>query len=134
MGTPYHHPLVDGVHVVYYDHTNKTDLLDKLTHALNRPHWARKVGVKGYAHVLRHHRAVSWADYFLRTAHARMLAEKGEEQKYAETGQAVLARANRPVAGAPPVKPDFSTRREHGALAFAANEHADDDTLRVEDV
>ena len=77
---------------------------------------------------------VSWADYFLRTAHARMLAEKGEEQKYAETGQAVLARANRPVAGAPPVKADFSTRREHGALAFAANEHADDDTLRVEDV
>merc|ERR1711871_1092989 len=100
-------------------------LLDKLTHALNRPHWARKVGVKGYAHVLRHHRAVSWADYFLRTAHARMLAE---------TGQAVLARANRPVSGAPPVKPDFATRREHGALAFAANEHADDDTLRVEDV
>ena len=59
MGTPYHHPLIDGEHVVYYDHTNKTDLLDKLTHALNRPHWARKVGVKGYAHVLRHHRAVS---------------------------------------------------------------------------
>ena len=77
---------------------------------------------------------VSWADYFLRTAHARMLAEKGEEQKYAETGQAVLARANRPVSGAPPVKPDFATRREHGALAFAANEHADDDTLRIEDV
>ena len=24
-------------------------------------------------------------------------------------------------SGAPPVKPDFSTRREHGALAFAAN-------------
>ena len=44
--------LIDGEHVVYYDHTNKTDLLDKLTHALNRPHWARKVGVKGYAHVL----------------------------------------------------------------------------------
>jgi hypothetical protein len=77
---------------------------------------------------------VSWADYFLRTAHARMLAEKGAEHRYAETGQAVLARANRPVAGAPPVKPDFATRREHGALAFAANEHADDDTLRVEDV
>ena len=77
---------------------------------------------------------VSWADYFLRTAHARMLAEKGSPHHYAETGQAVLARANRPVAGAPPVKPDFSTRREHGALAFAANEHADDDTLRVEDV
>ncbi len=77
---------------------------------------------------------VSWADYFLRTAHARMLAEKGSPHHYAETGQAVLARANRPVSGAPPVKPDFSTRREHGALAFAANEHADDDTLRVEDV
>ena len=46
----------------------------------------------------------------------------------------LLARANRPVARAPPVKPDFATRREHGALAFAANEHADDDTLRVEDV
>jgi len=77
---------------------------------------------------------VSWADYFLRTAHARMLAEKGSPHHYAETGQAVLARANRPVSGGPPVKADFSTRREHGALAFAANEHADDDTLRVEDV
>ena len=59
MGTPYHHPLIDGEHVVFYDHTNKTDLLAKLDHALSHPHWARKVGVKGYAHVLRHHRAVS---------------------------------------------------------------------------
>ena len=84
--------------------------------------------------MLRHHRAVSWADDFLRTAHARILAEKGEEQKYAEKGQAVLARANRSVAEAPSVKPDFATRREHGAVTFAANEHADDDTLRVEDV
>ena len=134
MGTPYHHPLLDGEHVVYYDHTNKTDLLDKLEHALKRPHWARKVGVKGYAHVLRHHRSVSWVDFFLRTAHARMLAEEGKEQHYTETGQAVLARANRAVAGAAPVKADFATRREHGALAFAANEHSDDDTLRAADV
>ena len=63
-----------------------------------------------------------------------MLAGQGKEQYYTETGQAVLARANRAVAGAAPVKADFTTRREHGALAFAANEHSDDDTLHVEDV
>lgn len=28
---------MDGEHVVYYDHTNKTDLLVKLKHALDHP-------------------------------------------------------------------------------------------------
>ena len=37
----------------------------------------------------------------------------------AETGQAVLARANRPVSGAPPVKPDFATQRERRPWAAA---------------
>ena len=120
--------------VIFYDHTNKTDLLEKLDHALTHPHWARKIGVRGYAHVLRHHRAVSWVDYFLRTAHARLLAEKGESHSYVETGQAVLARANRAVAGGPRVEPDFATRREHGALAFTAADLSDDDELRVEDI
>lgn len=133
MGTPYHHPLIDGEHVVFYDHTNKTDLLEKLDHALKRPHWARKVGVKGYAHVLRHHRAVSWVDYFLRTAHAKMLAERGVVADYVETGQAILARTELPDADGS-VNRDFVTKHEHGALHYAAAELLDDDTLALADI
>lgn len=134
MGTPYHHPLIDGEHIVYYDHTNKTDVLEKLHHCLTHPHWARKVGVKGYAHVLRHHRAVSMVDYILRTAHAKMLAEDGARAGYVETGQAVLARTRDPDGGNGPANPDFVTRREHGALAHAAADLADDDTLALSDI
>ncbi|KAH8069738.1 hypothetical protein JL721_5627 [Aureococcus anophagefferens] len=133
MGTPYHHPLIDGEHVVFYDHTNKTDLLEKLDHALKRPHWARKVGVKGYAHVLRHHRAVSWVDYFLRTAHAKMLAERGVVADYVKTGQAILARTELPDADGS-VNRDFVTKHEHGALHYAAAELLDDDTLALADI
>ncbi|KAH8059082.1 hypothetical protein JL722_5635 [Aureococcus anophagefferens] len=121
------------VHVVFYDHTNKTDLLEKLDHALKRPHWARKVGVKGYAHVLRHHRAVSWVDYFLRTAHAKMLAERGVVADYVETGQAILARTELPDADGS-VNRDFVTKHEHGALHYAAAELLDDDTLALADI
>ena len=130
MGTPYHHPLIDGEHVVFYDHTNKTDLLAKVDHALSHPHWARKVGVKGYAHVLRHHRAVSWADYVLRTAHAKILAERGVAHDYVETGQTILAR----TALADGSNPAFVTKHEHGALHYAANDLLDDDTLALSDI
>jgi len=71
---------------------------------------------------------VSWADYFLRTAHARMLAERGEASQYAETGQHVLARTRK--AGAP----DFVTKREHGAATLAEDGLTDDDLLGLQDL
>lgn len=65
MHTPVPHPLVDGVHAVFYDGTNKTDLLSKLRHYLDRPSLARRIGLQGYVHGLRYHRSVNRADYML---------------------------------------------------------------------
>ena len=93
MKTPYHHPLVDGVHVLYYDHTNRSDLITKIDFALQHPTWARAIAVNGYRHVLAHHRAVSWVDFFLRTTHALILKNNNETYpNYLETGLDILNR------------------------------------------
>lgn len=115
MLTPYHHPLVDGEHLVYYDNTNQTDLVAKLSHALHHPRWARAVALRGYIHVLKHHRAVSWVDYIVRTA---LAALANDDSAFSETGQSVLRRT-KPAA--------VVTRRRHGGLATTSADLADDD-------
>lgn len=114
MSTPYHHPLIDGRHLIYYDHTNQTDLLTKIDHALSHPRWARSVARRGYVHVMRHHRAVSWVDYILRTS----LKALGDQSNFTETGQSVLDRVG-------PMR--VSSRRDHGTLASTNADLADDD-------
>lgn len=141
MATPYHHPLVDGVHVVYYDNTNSSDLLSKIDHALAHPRWARTIALRGYMHVLRHHRAVSWVDYFLRTsllalhavsssrrdadAHtpdddggASTPSLRSRKPAYTETGQALLDRV-----GASAVV----SQRDHGARVLSNVDLSNDD-------
>ncbi|KAJ1453854.1 hypothetical protein M885DRAFT_523014 [Pelagophyceae sp. CCMP2097] len=119
MGTPYHHPLLDGVHVVYFDNRNESDLILKVKHALNHPRWARAVAVRGYAHVLKHHRAVSWVDYFLRTAHSRLVARgtAAPPQAYMETGDDVLDRSLE----------DVSHGRDQGAAVLSSSDLESDD-------
>ena len=90
IATPYHHPLIHGQHLVYYDNRNQSDLISKLHHAIRHPRWARRVAINGYRHVLRHHRAVSWVDYFLRTA----LALLDNSSSYVETGIDLLERTS----------------------------------------
>ena len=63
MRTPIVHPLIDGVHVVLYDPTNRTDLESKLVYYLSRPIEAKHIGLQGYVHALRYHRTINRADY-----------------------------------------------------------------------
>ena len=85
---------------------------EKLRYYLDHPVEARRIAVAGHLFALRYHRAVSQADYFLRTAHlalattspaagqddvepasARLRPSPWPEQQYGETtGQALLAR------------------------------------------
>ena len=67
LHTPQPFPLVDGVHCVVYDNHDKADLRRKLDYYLAHPREAARIAANGLAHVLRHHRAVSRVDYFLRT-------------------------------------------------------------------
>jgi hypothetical protein len=67
LHTPVPYPLVDGVHLVVYDHADRSDLERKLRYYLARPEEAARVAANGLAHVLRHHRAVSRVDYVLRS-------------------------------------------------------------------
>ena len=70
MHTPLPAKPRHGVHVVYYDALNRTDLLAKLVYYLERPGEARATAQRGQEWALMHHRAVNRIDYMLRTAAA----------------------------------------------------------------
>jgi hypothetical protein len=66
MRTPTPHALVDGEHVVYYDHdTDGAMLTERLTYYLARPAEARAVALRGQQQALRYHRPVDRVDYIL---------------------------------------------------------------------
>lgn len=91
---PYPHPLVDGKHVVFYDNHNKTDFMTKLDYYHKNPAEARKIAVAGYLFCMKYHRTSSMMDYFLRSAHIRMLQNSGVEErllpKYRYTAQYLM--------------------------------------------
>lgn len=61
MVAPMAFPLVDGVHVVYYDPMDRDAFRAKLRHYLDRPVEARRIGFAGHAYALQHHRTVRLA-------------------------------------------------------------------------
>lgn len=113
LHTPTPYPLVDGVHVVVYDHADRGDLERKLRYYLARPEEAARVAANGLAHVLRHHRAVSRVDYVLRS-----LADKWQVHPEDDFGRTPFP----PVRRAPYSEAGFSIRaslaHELHALAF----------------
>lgn len=68
---PHPFPLEDGVHVIYFDNNNKTELFEKLDYYRSHPAEAERIAVAGYLHAMKHHRTVNLIDYILRTAHYR---------------------------------------------------------------
>ena len=94
---PYPYPLVDGEHVVFFDNHNETDFMTKLHYYHTHPKEARKIAVKGYLFAMKFHRTVSMIDYFLRSAHLKMLTDSGITQvpNYKYTGQFLLEEAKR---------------------------------------
>jgi hypothetical protein len=68
---PHPFPLVDGVHVVYFNNQNKDELFAKLDYYLANPDKARKIAVTGYLHSMKYHRTVSMTDYILRSTHLK---------------------------------------------------------------
>lgn len=68
MVVPLPFPLVDKVHVVYYDPMDKAAFLEKLRYYLSHPDEARRIGLQGHAYAVRHHRTANRADYMLSVA------------------------------------------------------------------
>ena len=66
---PHGYPLVDGIHAVFYDNNNQTDLVSKLDYYRENTEEARKIAVNGYLHAMKYHRTVNIIDYVLRSAH-----------------------------------------------------------------
>ena len=85
---PHQYPLLDGIHVVYFSNTNKTDLITKLDYYRTHKEEARKIAITGYLHAMKYHRTVNLADYILRTAHYKRSRWRGNIlPDYRYTGQ-----------------------------------------------
>lgn len=83
MITPVKRPFTDGVHLVYFDRENTSDLYTKLNYYLHNPTEVRKVAEAGYRHARRYHTAANRIDEVLdelRGHHPRtVLADLYEE-------------------------------------------------------
>ena len=85
---PHPYPMIDGVHVIYFNNNNKTDLFTKLDYYRSHPEEASKIAHHGYLHAMKYHRTVNFADYVLRSAHLKRATYKGlEAPKYKYTAQ-----------------------------------------------
>jgi hypothetical protein len=95
MHTPRQYPLHHGLHVIYFDNNNKTDLFAKLDHYRQEVRKSRSIAISGYLHAMKFHRSASLLDYIFRTIHVSEIhksnADKGREQQeeipYTETGE-----------------------------------------------
>eukprot|EP01036_Dinobryon_divergens_P037894 gene37894-49665_t len=75
MFVPRPYPLLEDLHVVYYDNNNKTELFEKLdAYRANSDHMAT-VAAGGYLHAMTYHRAACLIDYVLRTVHTLELTD-----------------------------------------------------------
>ena len=73
MFIPRPHPLLDHVHVVYYDNNNCTSLWTQLDAYLADPERMVRVAAAGYLHAMTHHRAACLVDFVLRSVHTLQL-------------------------------------------------------------
>ncbi len=90
MHTPRPHPLHSGLHVVYYDNNNRTDLFSLLDLYRADVKRSRVTAINGYLHAMKYHRAVCLLDYIFRTVHLKMnnmkINKEREPLAYLETG------------------------------------------------
>eukprot|EP00615_Pteridomonas_danica_P000678 CAMPEP_0114335828 /NCGR_PEP_ID=MMETSP0101-20121206/5309_1 /TAXON_ID=38822 ORGANISM="Pteridomonas danica, Strain PT" /NCGR_SAMPLE_ID=MMETSP0101 /ASSEMBLY_ACC=CAM_ASM_000211 /LENGTH=557 /DNA_ID=CAMNT_0001467565 /DNA_START=442 /DNA_END=2116 /DNA_ORIENTATION=- len=93
LETPLPHPLLDKVHVVYYDSSDKEAFLTTLKYYLDHPDEAKIIGINGHAHAVKYHMTVNRADYLLNVVfyHKEQLWKKQAAEKQA----AAAANANR---------------------------------------
>lgn len=88
---PHPFPLLDGVHVIYFSNSNKTELFEKLDYYRNHPIEAKRIAINGYLHAMKYHRTVNMMDYILRTVHMGNVSMNrhhvGPIPKYTYTGQ-----------------------------------------------
>jgi hypothetical protein len=91
LHVPYPYPLKDGIHTIFYDNNNKTDLFQKLDYYLKHKDKARQIAINGYLHSMKYHRTVSMMDYILRSAHLHQSLLSNEDiPKYQFTAQFLL--------------------------------------------
>ena len=68
---PHPFPLIDKVHIIYYDNHNKTELWNKLKYYLSHPQEAQKIAQNGYLYAMKYHRAVNLIDYVFSSTHLK---------------------------------------------------------------
>ena len=91
MHTPRQYPLHDGLHVIYFDNNNKTDLFTKLDHYRQEIRKSRSIAISGYLHAMKYHRSASLLDYIFRTIHlSEIRTNKEMEIAYSETGLLII--------------------------------------------
>jgi hypothetical protein len=84
---PHGYPLQDGIHAVFYDNNNRTELFEKLDYYRANSEVARKIAINGYLHAMKYHRTVNLIDYVMRSAHLKAslikqaAKEEGHEDK-----------------------------------------------------
>jgi hypothetical protein len=109
MHTPRQYPLHHGLHVIYFDNNNKTDLFTKLDHYRQEVRKSRSIAISGYLHAMKFHRSASLLDYIFRTIHTSEIIKKNQEKEkkdqkvipYSETGTV------HPSFPLPPLSPVF---------------------------
>lgn len=85
---PHGYPLEDGIHAVFYNNNNRTELFEKLDYYRRNSEVARKIAINGYLHAMKYHRTVNMIDYVLRSAHLKAAlikqthTEKDHEDKH----------------------------------------------------
>lgn len=91
LHVPYPYPLKDGIHAIFYDNNNKTDLFQKLDFYLKHKDRARQIAINGYLHSMKYHRTANMMDYVLRSAHLHQsLLFNKDIPKYQFTAQFLL--------------------------------------------
>ena len=81
MFVPRPYPLLNNVHVVYYDNNNRTSLWSLLDAYYASPVRMADVAAAGYLYAMTHHRAACLMDYVLRSVHTQQLTTEIEEDE-----------------------------------------------------
>ena len=81
---PHGYPLEDGIHAVFYNNHNRTELFEKLDYYRKNTETARRIAINGYLHAMKYHRTVNMIDYVLRSAHlkASLIRKTAKEEDH----------------------------------------------------
>ena len=75
-------PMVDGVHFVQYDPSNRTDFVTKLQYYTNNIEVAKQIALRGYEFVLNFHMPTNTVEYVLDTVKHKLIELHDPNKRY----------------------------------------------------